>query len=114
MKKLNPFWSIIVVLTIITCNFITVGKTNAQTIPQAQSLIYSNNFDGFSAYSNGIYGWKIGASSTSSFIVNSTVKDTELLTGTAASTTGAVYNYNGFGIYINSSCNCISRKYSKL
>ena len=100
MRKANYFGSFIVALTIMTCNFTSVEKITAQTIPTAQNLIYSYGFENLSAtsttYPSGIYGWKVGSSSSTTFKTNAPTADVIMTASSNASlANGGVHNYNG-------------------
>src|ERR1035437_1509135 len=72
----------------------------AQTVPSAQSLIYSQDFSSLSSssttYTTGFQGWAVGSSSSSSFRTTAPTGDQALNGSSSASTTtGGVHNYNG-------------------
>ena len=72
----------------------------AQTVPSAQSLIYTQDFSSLSSssttYTTGFQGWAVGSSSSSSFRTTAPTGDQALNgSSSASSTTGGVHNYNG-------------------
>src|ERR1035437_8059572 len=72
----------------------------AQTVPSAQSLIYSQDFSSLSSssstYTTGFQGWAVGTSSSSNFRTVAPTGDQALNASSSASTTsGGVHNYNG-------------------
>lgn len=86
--------------SILLNSFLFVGKANAQTRPTSQGLIFSYNFANLahnsSTYPTGFQGWKIANSSGTSFKTVAPIANTSLIAnGSASSTAGGVYNYNG-------------------
>ncbi|OXG04481.1 putative secreted protein (Por secretion system target) [Flavobacterium araucananum] len=73
----------------------------AQTMPAAQALPYTQNFNGLAAdavaYPAGFQGWTAGVSPGSTFLTSATlVADRALIASSAANTTsGNFHNYNG-------------------
>src|ERR1035437_2354813 len=72
----------------------------AQTVPSAQSSIYSQDFSSLSSssstYTTGFQGWAVGTSSSSNFRTVAPTGDQALNASSSASTTnGGVHNYNG-------------------
>ncbi|MBK7965134.1 MAG: SprB repeat-containing protein [Bacteroidetes bacterium] len=72
----------------------------AQTIPTAQIIPYTQDFSGVAAasttYPAGWQGWQLGTTSTANFIATSATANSNLLgSSTALTTTGGVHNYSG-------------------
>lgn len=86
---------------LLLCIFCLSGRIQAQTIPVAQSLPYSQDFSSLVAssttYPAGWQGWTLsGAGSSSAFRTTAPVADQGLLASSNASTiTGGVHNYAG-------------------
>lgn len=98
MKKQTCKMYKILLISILLC-LMTIN-VNSQTVPQAQQLIFSNNFNNLShnstSYPIGNMGWKIGSSSISSFRTSAPTQDLSLNANSSASTTsGGIHNYNG-------------------
>ena len=86
--------------SILLSSFLFAGKANAQTKPTSQDLIFSYGFANLahnsSTYPTGFQGWKIANSSGTSFKTVAPIANTSLIAnGSASSTAGGVYNYNG-------------------
>ena len=79
----------------------------AQTSPDARLLPYEQTFDGLAttstAYPLGWQGWTIAGSLSTNFRTAAPTGDRPMVAnGTAGSTTGAVYNFNGKIGFLNS------------
>lgn len=79
---------------------IVSNKLFAQTIPSAQSIIYSESYSSLSSssttYPTGQQGWKLGTSSSGSFRTTApTANESLIASGSASSSAGGTYNYNG-------------------
>ncbi|KUJ61781.1 endonuclease [Flavobacteriaceae bacterium CRH] len=78
------------------------GNLFAQTMPEAKTLPYRQEFNDFGAtYPNGIQGWNATTPTSlptpSTFTTSGTIKSDQTLiaSGSAASTTGGIYNFTG-------------------
>lgn len=81
---------------------------SAQTNPNPQNIPYQQDFSALAptatAYPDGWQGWVLASSTSSQFRLTPPTGDKALTaSGTAASTTGATYNYNGKIGWLNSS-----------
>ncbi len=79
--------------------FIT-SNLQAQTVPAAQAIPYTQDFTGLLAtsttYPAGWQGWQLGTTSSTSFRTTAPTANSLLLaSSTAATTTGGIHNYNG-------------------
>ncbi|MFN0190288.1 MAG: hypothetical protein ACKVQV_16440 [Bacteroidia bacterium] len=85
------------------------SNLQAQTIPSAQTIPYTQDFTSLVAssttYPAGWQGWQLATSSSSSFRTTAATANSSLLaSSTAATTTGGVHNYSGkLGILSSSS-----------
>ncbi|KAF2330284.1 T9SS type A sorting domain-containing protein [Flavobacterium daemonense] len=73
---------------------------NAQTMPTAQSLPYTQNFDGLAAnatvYPDGFQGWLVSSSQNTATYSTALTGDKPLIANSTANTnSGNIHNYNG-------------------
>ena len=98
MKKLY------LLLLVITCVRVV---SIAQTMPAVQSIPYQQDFSSLASasttYPDGWQGWTVASSTSTSFRTDAPTGDKSLTAnGTASSTAGATYNYNGKVGFLNS------------
>jgi hypothetical protein len=95
-SQTNFGWKLSVLTLLIALSF----SVSAQTMPEAQTLPYSNDFSGLTGvapvYPAGWQGWQIAASTPSSTgRITAPTSDRTISAGTAASSSSGVYDYNG-------------------
>ncbi|MBK9639060.1 MAG: hypothetical protein IPO63_15180 [Bacteroidetes bacterium] len=87
-------------LLLISVALFIASNLQAQTVPAAQAIPYTQDFVGLlstsTTYPAGWQGWQLGTTSTSSFRTTAPTANSLLLaSSTAATTTGGIHNYNG-------------------
>lgn len=96
-------------LLLISVAMFMASNSQAQTVPAAQAIPYTQDFAGLvstsTIYPAGWQGWQLGTTSSSSFRTTAPTTNSLLLaSSTAATTTGGIQNYNGkLGILSSSS-----------
>lgn len=85
---------------LVFCASIVTNVQAQATMPTAQTLPFSQNFDSFSSsslvYPAGFQGWSTDTSPGTSYNTSAVLKaDIALKTGLSSTTSGSMYNYNG-------------------